>query len=78
MKNVLKNYLKLIFAGSLILVSSGGAAGAWEFKAKLTADDGGLNDGAVYTYRFVNDVPFDFDGDGKTDISIYRPSNGQW
>ncbi|MBS1795408.1 MAG: VCBS repeat-containing protein [Acidobacteria bacterium] len=24
------------------------------------------------------DAPFDFDGDGRTDLSIFRPSNNQW
>jgi uncharacterized delta-60 repeat protein len=30
--------------------------------------------GAVATRR----VPFDFDGDGKSDVSIFRPSAGEW
>jgi len=33
--------------------------------------------GAAFTYNLRNPA-FDFDGDGKTDIGIFRPSNGQW
>jgi hypothetical protein len=37
--------------------------------------------GAGAAYYFTPDLPkvkFDFDGDGKADISIFRPVNGQW
>ncbi|MBX3290498.1 MAG: VCBS repeat-containing protein [Acidobacteria bacterium] len=37
--------------------------------------------GAAYVFTrecAANPAPFDFDGDGRTDISIFRPGNGQW
>lgn len=43
-------------------------------------DDVGSNpdQGSAYIFEVGNAVPFDFDGDNKSDISIFRPSNGQW
>ena len=37
-----------------------------------------IDEGAAYVFNLGGATPFDFDGDGKTDISIFRPSNGQW
>jgi hypothetical protein len=31
-----------------------------------------------FNFSVINGAPFDFDGDNKTDIGVFRPSNGVW
>lgn len=39
---------------------------------------GGVQQGAAYIFTANRPTQFDFDGDGKADVSVYRPSNGVW
>ncbi len=41
----------------------------------LTSPNG---QGAVYTFIPITRTPFDFDFDGRADITVYRPSSGVW
>jgi hypothetical protein len=60
--------------GVSIAMSSGNlVVGAAE--KQLTLPNG---QGAAYYFTLQTRVRFDYDGDGKSDVSIFRPSNGQW
>lgn len=38
----------------------------------------GTVDIGAYEFAASRAVPFDYDGDGRTDVSVFRPANGTW
>jgi hypothetical protein len=65
------------FGASVSVSGSTVAAGAAEDEVGSNIDQGSAYVFTISLDKPVN-APFDFDGDGKTDVSVFRPSDGSW